>query len=110
MIILYGKKGEANMEFTQEKRTNLDICDFCTGCDEHCEFGVSVSYKDFREFAYPTIKGKPIKEYLCKNGQVASTGKPVMYKDVLNGKSVFRQEIIDQARKIATLCDNYKTR
>lgn len=28
------------MGFTQEKKINLDVCDFCVGCEEHCRLGI----------------------------------------------------------------------
>lgn len=34
------------MGFTQEKKINTDVCDFCMGCEERCKFGFDVYYDE----------------------------------------------------------------
>ena len=111
------------MSFTQEKETNIKVC---TGCDKRCEFGFSV--EEFTttangmtmhyETTYPTLAGKIIRSYKDRFGRSHNTGS-----DIVNGKILstmqevnvqWRQLIqdsqLEQAFKIAQLCDHYKTR
>jgi|GEM_PF-7125956 hypothetical protein len=95
------------MGFTQEKKINLDVCDFCVGCEGHCRLGIDFyTTEDSKSVACPTIGGKKIKEFLCKDGTLKSAEKEAIY----NSLRLFTKKMIDKARKIATLCDKYKAR
>lgn len=97
------------MGFTQKKKINLDVCNVCLGCEEHCRLGFEFDYKNLQRVAYPTIGGERIKEFLCKDGTLKKTEKAEKSVSVYDLRR-FHKEMIDTARQIATLCDKYKTR
>ena len=89
------------MGFTQEKKIEAIQNNFCQGCDEHCVFGVHTYYTGF-EWVCPSIGCEPIKEYVDENGEKQLA--------VEQRGAVSYNDVIEHARKIATLCDKYKTR
>lgn len=106
------------MGFTQEKKINLDVCDFCTGCEEHCKLG---EYHEIRRHGseyvlhvWPTIADKKIETYINKDGVLVDTEQfdRSISKDY-DTYYLYRiayNRMINETRKIATLCDKYKTR
>ena len=98
------------MGFTQEKKINTDVCDFCMGCEEHCKFGFDFYYdEDKKRVACPTIGGERIKEFLCTDGTRKISEKE---ENCVSSYDLerFYSEMMCTARKIATLCDKYKAR
>lgn len=97
------------MGFTQEKKINLDSCEFCLGCEEHCELGFVIDcFPQLPTKVYPTIGGERVKWYLSKEGQPINASEKDMRG--LYGYELFERRMRDKAREIATLCDKYKTR
>ena len=98
------------MGFTQEKKINTDVCDFCTGCEEHCKFGLDFYYNENeKKVACPTIGGERIKEFLCKDGTWKISEKEEKCVSTYDFNR-FHCEMMRAARQIATLCDKYKAR
>ena len=93
------------MSFTQENKTNVLYCD---GCEKHCKFGVKIEEDRF----FPTIGGTKIDFFRDENDRTRVAG--------LSGYDLWREGIkeslhqkiymLDMARKIAKVCDHYKTR
>ena len=94
------------MSFTQKKKTNVLHCD---GCKKHCYLGFTLGEG---EYYYPMIGGAVITSFQDENDNTQRTFKS---KTWLSNKGIehpFDQRVymLDMARKIARLCDNYKQR
>lgn len=98
------------MGFTQENKINLDTCDRCLGCEEHCKFGYVINYSNLQNTFYPTIGGQIIEQYLGKDGALMQTGEEYNKRIPSEEYKRVEKHMIDTAREIATLCDRYKTR
>lgn len=86
--------------FTQEKQNNIKVCN---GCKIHCTIDATNMNGRF----YPTfITSIPtvITNYIDENGIIHHISS-----NTLPGLDTKEQAIV-QARRIAKLCDNYKTR
>lgn len=113
------------MSFTQEKlkpqaNTGADETPRCDGCDCHCKFGIYYFHRDepradmpSRSVRYfcPTIGGKIIKEYRDQDRQLMFASIRDEGKTDYDYRHVQSAEVyaVEQARKIAKLCDHYKT-
>lgn len=94
------------MSFTQEKKTNIL---HCNGCKKHCSLDFTLVEE---EYYFPMIGGDVIDSFQDENDNTQTT---VMSKTTLSKKGIehpFDQSVymLDMARKIARLCDNYKQR
>ncbi len=94
------------MTFTQKKKTNILHCD---GCKKRCKLGVAIAEDDLY---FPKIGGSTISSFQDENDNTHTT---VRSKTWLSNKGIdhpFDQKnyMLDMARKIAKLCDNYKQR
>lgn len=93
------------MSFTQENKTNVLHCD---GCEKRCKFGVEIEEDRF----FPTIGGTKIDFFQDENDNTQVTGCSGCWlwnkgiKESLHQKNY----MLDMARKIAKVCDHYKTR
>ena len=108
------------MSFTQKKKTNILHCD---GCKKHCHLGFTLGKGEYyypylgftlgkEEYYYPMIGGAVITSFQDENDNTQTTLKS---KTWLSNKGIdhpFDQRVymLDMARKIARLCDNYKQR
>lgn len=106
------------MGFIQEKKNNLDVWDFCQGCDEHCKLG---EYHEVRRHGseyvlhvWPAIDGKKIETYINNDGVLVNAEQ--FDRDISKDYDPYylyriaHNRVINETRKIATLCDKYKTR
>ena len=94
------------MSFTQKKKTNILHCD---GCKKHCYLGFTLEKE---EYYLPMIGRAVITSFQDENDNTKTTIKS---KTWLSNKGIehpFDQRVymLDMARKIARLCDNYKQR
>ena len=94
------------MSFTQEKKTNILHCD---GCKKHCCLDFTLVEE---EYFFPMIDGAVIYSFQDENDDTQS---PLISKQSLSNKGIKdlysqRVYVLDMARKIARLCDNYKQR
>ena len=94
------------MSFTQEKKTNIL---HCNGCKKHCSLGFRLAEE---EYYFPTIGGVVINSFLDENDNIRTTVKT---KSTLSKKGIehpYDQTVymLNMAREIARLCDNYKQR
>ena len=94
------------MSFTQETLVNINRCD---GCEKHCKlYYVTVEKESGIAHAfYPTIGGKKIETYINENGFKTDA---IKYNIGFDNETDHIEEVIIKARKIARLCDHYKTR
>ena len=105
------------MSFTQKERRNIGVCN---GCDKRCALGVHQETTDNAGpivSMWPTIARKKIEYFINHQGQSEPTIMTLAVKDLpmdANNASVYadlmRQTQIENACKIARLCDHYKTR
>ena len=106
------------MSFTQEKQTNVGVCN---GCDKRCVLGVHQEIADSTGpivNMWPTIAGEKIEHFINHFGRPQSTIMTFDANNVSRGAAnnisvwtdLIRQTQMEQACAIAKLCDHYKTR
>ena len=91
------------MSFTQKKKKNIL---HCNGCKKHCSLDYTLD--EDKEYFLPMIGGAVINSFLDENDKLR--GALISTQWVSNNGIDQRVFMLDLARKIARLCDNYKQR
>ncbi len=108
------------MSFSQANKTNIKVCD---GCEKRCTLGIyeetlaeakckSKNLGQVKQFAYPTIADHRINDYYDEDGHWNTVVFDVdlLHQDDVIKRKEYEKRILQKAREIAKLCDNYKTR
>lgn len=108
------------MSFTQEKRTNVGVCN---GCEKRCVFGVHQEILPCPQGQmpvirwWPTIGNQVIESFIDHNGLTCTTVLTYDPKEDADPEkmasawcSLIQSTQLGKAYKIAKLCDHYKTR
>ena len=91
------------MSFTQKKKTNIL---HCNGCKKHCDLDYTLD--EDGDYYFPMIGGAVINSFQDENDNIRSAF--ISKQSLLNKGIDQRVFMLDIARKIARLCDNYKQR